>query len=52
MGTYIYIWVLKFGGIQNCCGLGVLISLLVFICICIRKLRNFTLWAGTQHVGN
>ena len=37
--------------VRNCCGLGVLIRSLVFICMCIHKLWNITLWVGTQHVG-
>ena len=34
--------------VRNCCGLGVLIRPLVFICMCINKLWNITLWVGTQ----
>ena len=37
--------------VRNCCDLGVLIRSLVFICMCIHKLWNITLWVGTQHVG-
>ena len=37
--------------VRNCCGLGVRIRSLVFICMCIHKLWNITLWVGTQHVG-
>ena len=32
--------------VRNCCGLWVLIRSLVFICMCIHKLWNITLWVG------